>query len=178
MSSLGINFIEHRRTLSAVAVLTAFVGAGALAAVSLLWLQVDTERQGLQVAHQRLVSTEKKKGKSSAAKPATVAANTAVNKPLQVRSALEQPWPEVLDAIALAARETSVGLIGLDAQGQNRTMLIIAESKDLAGALQWVRNLRNHSLFQSASLTGHEMRNDSAGQHIRFTVELVWRAPL
>lgn len=177
MSALEINFIERPRKLTALAAVVAALGACALIGVSFLMYQADSERTGLISEQQRLVSAEKKKGTSQVAKSAALAATASADKAMQIRTALGQPWTKVLDAVALSARDASVGMVSLDAQTTSRTVVITAESKDLAGALRWVHLLRGNSLIQSAALNSHEVRSDGGGPHIRFAVELVWRAP-
>ena len=177
MPALHLNFVKRRHKTPAIAALVGAAGLVALVTVTVLWFQADGERQSLTEEQRRLLLAQKKKGISPTSKAVAVANAASGSKTSQVRSALEQPWSNVLDAIAVAARDASIGMVGIDAQGPSRTVFITAESKDLAGAFSWVQQLRGLRWIQSASLSGHELRNDNAVPHIRFTVELVWKAP-
>jgi len=143
----------------------------------MLWSQAHTQQQSQLAQQQRLRALDRPTSGSAAARIAGKAGGDAAALATQTdkaRDQLRQPWFAMLDGMAVSARDANVGILTIEAQAQNRGVVVTAEARDFVAALAWVEQLRASRLFGSVALTSHELRSDAGGARARFTLELVW----
>jgi hypothetical protein len=87
---------------------------------------------------------------------------------------LNASWQPAFGAIE-AARDKRIALLALDARLAGRQIKLIAESRTLPDALDFVESLQARPELAHASLTQHEIRTDSTYTPVRFHVTLEWR---
>ena len=88
---------------------------------------------------------------------------------------LQQPWGEVLDEIAKAAKHQSIAVLSLDADGGSRIVRLSAHARDFSHTLAFIEELKRSRWLAGANLIGHEIAPALNGPGVRFSAELTWR---
>ena len=82
---------------------------------------------------------------------------------------LTLPWNDVFDAVETAAT-AKVALIALQPDGEQETVRITAETRNLDDALAFVRRLQATRRLNRVYLASHQVQTQDAQQPVRFVV--------
>ena len=88
---------------------------------------------------------------------------------------LARPWDRTFAALE-AVDQPGVALLAIDPDPRRDELRITAESKDMAGMLGYLDQLRTQPAFGGVALQQHEVRMDDPGRPIRFTLLAQWRS--
>ena len=88
---------------------------------------------------------------------------------------LSRPWDRTFAALE-AVDQPGVALLAIDPDPRRDELRITAESKDMAGMLGYLDQLRMQPAFGGVALQQHEVRMDDPGRPIRFTLLAQWRS--
>ena len=163
--------------------------AGALVAVAagLWWLMaLHTERVQLQAALLRTAPAVMQGTQERA--PLTLkgaqALDTAQTKAMnQALLALNRPWSALWDALERVSSAPGMQVAILEMRpdaaseqdsGAGQGLRLLAESKDSAHMLGFMRQLRAEPFFVSAVLTSHQVNAQDPNKPLRFEVNLRW----
>lgn len=173
VQALDINFVRRRRFASPLGWLLMLVGALGLGVVALDHNQAQDELQAVQARAQRLA----RDGKNPTARrdTAPVSPETATAA-ARANVALAQPWDGLLQELE-ALRDPKVALLGVEAQAATRSLRLTGEARSMTDVVAYVNRLRRSPMAQSAVLATHEARRDGEVDVIRFSLDVVWKAP-
>lgn len=87
---------------------------------------------------------------------------------------LARPWDRTFAALE-AADQPGVALLAIDPDTRRDELRITAESKDMAGMLGYLDQLRAQPAFGDVALQQHEVRMDDPGRPVRFTLLAQWK---
>lgn len=90
---------------------------------------------------------------------------------------LNLPWQALFESIE-QVKPKNVALLGLEPNGEKRTLRVLAEAKLPDDMLDFVRLLRGQPQFSDALLVKHEVNTQDPNRPLRFMVEAVWKAAL
>ena len=88
---------------------------------------------------------------------------------------LARPWDRTFVALE-TADQPGVALLAIDPDPRRDEVRITAESKDMAGMLGYLDQLRAQAAFGDVALQQHEVRMDDPGRPVRFTLQAQWRS--
>ena len=184
MNALAINFVLRRRLASPLGVLLLVVGVASVTAVALDYVQARDELDRVELRQARV----KRPGAAPRPRPGTgTGTGAATAEPARnsatgtkametVTAQLGLPWDAMLRAIETHS-DPAVALLGVEAQGQTRTIRISGEAKTMADVVAYVRRLRESPQLTSVFLNGHEEKQAAAVTVIRFTLDAKWSGP-
>ncbi len=173
VAALDINFTRRRRAASPLGWLLLVAGGLALGVVALDHQQAKVELQAVQERAQRQ-ARELRPGPRRQVAPVSPETAVAV---ARVGTALAQPWDGLLRELE-AQRDPRVALLGIEAQAATRSLRMTGEARSMNDVVAYVNRLRRSALTQSAVLSTHEARREGEVDLIRFSLDLVWKAPL
>ena len=170
-------------------VLRAALIGGALVLAAAAWwtMGIQTERVQLQEALARAVPAAAPSVRAGAtlgqkgAQAQDLAQNKAMN---QALLALNRPWAALWDAVERVSSAPGVQVAILEMRpdttaasqesGAVQGLRLLAESKDSAHMLGFMRQLRSEPFFVSAALTSHQVNTQDPNKPLRFEVLLQW----
>jgi len=171
-----------------VALRAALAGALLTLAAGLWWVMaLHTERLELQAALARTApvmtqAMQERAAQSAKGAPAQDVVQTkAMN---QALLALNRPWSALWDALERVSSAPGVQVAILEMRpdaaasaqepGAGEGLRLLAESKDSAHMLGFMRQLRAEPFFVSAVLTSHQVNAQDPNKPLRFEVNLRW----
>jgi len=162
-------------------------GALVLAAVAWCTMAIQTERVQLQEALARAVPAAAPSVRAGAtlAQKGAYAQDLAQNKAMnQALLALNRPWKLLWDAVERVSSAPGVQVAILEMRPDTATstpesgdvqgLRLLAESKDSAHMLGFMRQLRSEPFFVSAVLTSHQVNTQDPNKPLRFEVLVQW----
>jgi len=192
MKRLDLNFAPRSARYwwarASLALRVALFGAvlGLIAVLALL-RAVHVDRQQLQEALSRAASTPApaEKARAALANKETQLQDVAQVKAMnQAVLALNRPWAAVWDALERVSGAPGVQVAILEMRPDTNTsapdsgvppgMRLLAESKDSAHMLGFMRQLRAEPFFVSAVLNSHTVNAQDPNKPLRFEVQLQW----
>lgn len=97
----------------------------------------------------------------------------------QARRIIEQldaPWMALFSAIE-AAFDDNVTLLGIEPEPDRREVRLLAEAKDTAAMLAYVRQVRSSPVLREVWLASHLVNQQDPLRPVRFTMQARWIAP-
>ncbi len=173
MQALEINWVARPRRVTTIGLLLALAGLLCAIFVALDYLDADTEQAALQ-ARQNRVSKGDAPKKRSYVETEPLARDAALTA-AQIDTQLQLPWSDFLQAIE-SSNLPSVALLGVEAQGSNRVLHLVAEAKDVEDLLAYVKKLRASPVLRDVFVAGQEEKLVGSVKVIRFSVEATWGA--
>lgn len=168
----------------------ALVGAGLVLTAGLWWVMaLQSERLQLQEALARTApaasqAAQALQDRASAVAKGDQAVVEAQHKAMnQALRALNRPWFPLWDALERVSAAPGIQVAILEirpdtAASEQETgepgLRLLAESKDSAHMLGFMRQLRNEPFFVSAVLTSHQVNAQDPNKPLRFDVWLRW----
>ena len=171
MQTLDINWAARPRRLTPMGLLLAAAGLLCVAWVTLDYLELDAQRSSLLARQARLDRAEKG-GKRVAQAAAPLKREDALSA-AQIDAQLQLPWDALLHALEQRSSK-NVALMGLDAQAGARSLHLVAEARNMADALAYVRQLRQAPQLQKIYLSGQEEKQAGTQKLLRFALDASW----
>ncbi|MFL6605502.1 MAG: hypothetical protein ACJ8R9_29780 [Steroidobacteraceae bacterium] len=161
---------RSRTTLTGVALL--MFGLTALSVACFEYYSLSTQRAGLQF---RLDASLRQSRPDPRGDARTAQANAAA---AGVATALGTPWTAMLADLELASRDSEgqVAVLAVEPDHEKHRVRISGESRDLTGALAYLKRLQAGSTLQYPMLDSHEVVADDKEHPVRFTLTADWRA--
>ena len=180
MNSLPINFAglfnpNHRARVSLRSAIF-FIAAGAsLATISWKLTSIELTRINLQI---EVASSVQNGGAIRPTRdPSTLAVSSdsisAIN--LAIRQ-LNLPWSEIFTALEDTTPE-NIALLSLMPDAKGQTLSIVAEAKTTDEMVDYVRLLNSNRLFDTTSISKHEINEKDSNKPVRFEVLARWGSP-
>jgi hypothetical protein len=142
------------------------VGAAALAWSAHAWQAARDAEAGLDLRIAALENVRPAVAPRRA--PADAAAQAAR---AQTAAQLAWRWQPAFAALA-ATHNARIALVSLDASQARSQLKLVAEARTLDDAIAWIGRLQEQPGVRRAALVQHEVRADSAGQPLRFVVQV------
>jgi len=173
MLSLGIDFLQHRRSARVGA---ALLLAGAfVAAASGTWyasVSSDLERVEAQVAEmQRMV--RRAPGKVTASPSDAREVQLEARQANAIIQQMTVPWDRLFSELELSANK-DVALLALQPDVDNRILRISGEAKNLNAMLAYSRRLESSDMLSSVVLLGHEVKSQDPQRPVVFALSAGW----
>lgn len=158
-----------RTTLTAVALLV--FGVLALTVAGFEYYSLSTQRAGLEV---RLAAALRQSRPDPHNDARTLRANDAA---AGLATELGAPWTAMLADLELATRDSAgkVAILAIEPDHEKHRVRISGESRDLTGALAYLKRLQSGSTLQYPMLDSHEVVADDKEHPVRFTLTADWR---
>ena len=86
------------------------------------------------------------------------------------------PWATLFQAVESAVPK-DVALLAMEPDADKQALKIVAEAKDVAAMLDYVRTLEGRALFRLVTLQNHQVQQQDPQRPIRFTVVAIWTEP-
>jgi len=86
------------------------------------------------------------------------------------------PWGPLFQAVESAAPK-DVALLAMEPDADKQALKIVAEAKDVAAMLDYVRTLEGRAMFRLVTLQNHQVQQQDPQRPIRFTVVAIWTEP-
>jgi len=173
VQALRIDFVRRRRFASPLGWLLLLVGAMGLGVVALDHSQAQDELLAVQARAQRQARGSQALALRRDAAPVSPEAAVAT---ARASSALAKPWDGLLRDLE-SLRDPRVALLAVEAQADARSLRLTGEARSMADVVAYVNRLRRLPLTRSAVLATHENRRDGEVDVIRFSLDMVWKAP-
>lgn len=90
---------------------------------------------------------------------------------------LDAPWDTLFGAVESAFNE-QVTLLAVEPDTERREVRLVAEAKDMAAMLDYVRQVRLSAALKDAYLVDHHINQQDPQRPVRFSVAAQWVAPL
>jgi Tfp pilus assembly protein PilN len=174
MPALALNFVQRRRLASPLGLLLL---VGGLAAAGLVAVDYLDARDELERAELRLVRLKRPEATPRPREGGAPSARGDAQTVDRAAARLRLPWDAMLREIETRTNP-AVALLGIEAQGQARTVRISGEAKTMADVVAYVSHLRESPWIKAAYLSGHEERQAGAVRVIRFSLDAQWSEPL
>ena len=84
------------------------------------------------------------------------------------------PWDDLFRAVESAAPK-HVALLAMEPDSDKRLVKIVAEAKDIASMLDYIRNLEGGVMFETVVLQNHQVQQQDPQRPIRFSVIAAWK---
>jgi hypothetical protein len=84
------------------------------------------------------------------------------------------PWDELFRAVETAAPK-HVALLAMEPDSDKRLVKIVAEAKDSAAMLDYIRILEGGLMFRTVMLQSHQVQQQDPQRPIRFSVIAAWK---
>lgn len=173
---------------SGAALRASLVGATLALSAGLWWaMEIQSDRLQLQQAMARIApaTVPPPQQRTPLAAKDVLAIDAAQAKAMnQALVALNRPWPELWDALERVSSEAGVQVAILEMRpdsaasdpdpGIAQGIRLLAESKDSAHMLGFMRRLRAEPFFVSAVLSSHQVNAQDPNVPLRFEVMLRW----
>jgi len=86
------------------------------------------------------------------------------------------PWGALFESVEAAA-PNDVSLLAMEPDADKQVLKIVAEAKDVAAMLDYVRTLEGRAMFRLVTLQNHQVQQQDPQRPIRFTVVAIWTEP-
>jgi len=86
---------------------------------------------------------------------------------------LSTPWDRLFQEVEGSIGE-QVTLLSVEPDTEKRELRIVAEAKNLAAMLEYVKGLRNIALFRDAHVLSHQVQQQDPQRPVRFVVSVQW----
>lgn len=172
MNALELDFARRRRRASPLGLLLLAAGAAAIGASALDYLDAREALARAEAQQARLA----RQAKAPPPRAAKAPVRDEVQPALRAVAQLRLPWDALLREIELLA-DPSVALLGIEGQGQARTLRLTGEAKTMADVVAYLGRLRDSPWIDAAHLSGHEERQAGSVKVIRFSLEASWSGP-
>jgi hypothetical protein len=159
-----------RATLTGVTLL--MFGLAALSVACFEYYSLSTQRAGLQFRLEAAL-------RQSRPDPRGAARTAQVNDAAAgVATALGTPWTAMLADLELASRDSEgqVAILAVEPDHEKHRVRISGESRDLPGALAYLKRLQAGSTLRYPMLDSHEVVADDKEHPVRFSLTADWRA--
>ncbi len=180
MQALAIHFGARRHPATAMGLLLMAAALLGLAWVAQDFAEADAQWQTLQARQARqdrqMRSTQPAKRLEVGAAPlARGDAQPGAPIDAHIDTQLQRPWNALLHALEEHSMK-DVALISVDAQSAAGSLHLVAEARDMAHALAYVKHLRASPLLSRVYLTGQEEKLSGTQKLIRFSLDADWGA--
>lgn len=91
----------------------------------------------------------------------------------QVIARLSLPWDALFREVE-ASVDDQVTLLSVEPDTEKRELRIMAEAKDLAAMLEYVKRFHAITLFKDAYVVSHQIQQQDPQKPVRFTVNAQW----
>jgi|LauGreSBDMM110SN_4_FD.fasta_scaffold30362_2 Tfp pilus assembly protein PilN len=192
MNRLALDFaprsVRYWWARSGAALRAALVGATLALSAGLWWaMEIQSDRLQLQQALARTApaAVPPPQQRTLLAAKGALAIDAAQAKAMnRALVALNRPWPELWDALERVSSAAGVQVAILEMRpdsaasdqdpGLSQGLRLLAESKDSAHMLGFMRRLRAEPFFVSAVLSSHQVNAQDPNMPLRFEVMLSW----
>lgn len=97
-----------------------------------------------------------------------------VTKANDVLRRITLPWDEIFAAVEAAA-PGEVALLTMEPDAEQRVLKISGEAKHFAAMLDYVRLLEGRPMFQTVTLSNHQVQVTDPQRPVRFSLVAAWR---
>ena len=169
---VSLDFAAPRGRTSWVSVAVMMFGLLALSGAAFEYFSLNTQRAGLEL---RLAATVRQSRPDPGSDVRIARADDAA---AGVATELGAPWTAMLADLELASRDSEgrVALLAIEPDHDKHRVRISGESRDLTGALTYLKRLQTGSTLQFPMLDSHEVVADDKEHPVRFTLTADWRA--
>ena len=169
---VSLDFAAPRGRTSWTSVALLMFGLLVLSAAAFEYASLNTQRAGLEL---RLAASLRQSRPDPRSDAQTARANdTAAG----VATELGAPWTALLADLELASHDSEghVALLAIEPDHEKHRVRISGESRDLTGALTYLKRLQAGNTLQFPMLDSHEVIADDKEHPVRFTLTADWRA--
>jgi hypothetical protein len=173
MTALDLDFRRQQRRTSRTGVFVLAFGLASSVAIGM-----EHQRLSAELA---VVADAMPHSGDAIRKPATPVASAGESKDLarkidrarEVYQQIEVPWNDLFTSVE-TANTTSVALLSIESDTDNRRILISGEAKDIGGVLDYARALGNQGKFSDVYLQSHELQQQDPQHPVHFVMGANW----
>ena len=89
---------------------------------------------------------------------------------------LDRPWDALFAAVEGATGDQSA-LLGIEPDPETRQVHLTAEAKSFSAMLDYLKQVRQSPVLQSAYLVSHQINQQDPQKPVRFTIDAPWADP-
>jgi Tfp pilus assembly protein PilN len=172
---IELDFAARRRRAPRLGLLCLFAGGLLVALAAVRITDALAARAASRAALTELEAEAASRARPTARAPAAVdgriKARSAASQ--QIAQALQSPWAELLEVIALKP-EGDVALLSVEPSAVKRTVRITAESRSEAAMLEHLSLLQQDRRLSDVMLTTHQHQTQMPGSPWRYQIQGSW----